>query len=146
MNFKESLIEVFSEGTHEYEVLMNVHDLITSYSPSISAECKTQMILLDQSKIELSSLYYMVSRRISKLKASIQSSYDTQYTRLVKLGRPSNAAIEAEIRLSNSDYLSVCSKLEAMEQIKDLINSYLRCIDATKATAIELLRDSRRID
>lgn len=146
MNFKNILEGIFDEGTEEYDLVKEAYDLISKTTPSISAEAKTNMILLDHSRANLTTIYFMVCRNISKKKDSFQKSYDSQYSRLVKLGRPSNAAIEAEIRVTSPEYATASSQIEALEQVKDLISSYIRCIDSCKQTAVEILRDSRRID
>lgn len=146
INFKELVGDVFAEGTEEFKIITESYDLITKTTPSISAEAKTQMILLDHSRTKLSTLYYMLSREISRQKETYRKDYDAKYTRLVKLGRPSNAAIDAEIRTTCPEYATASVKVEALEQVRELVSSYMRCIDTTKQTAVEVLRDSRRID
>lgn len=146
INFKDLLDGIFDEGTEEFEIIKESYELIVKTTPSISAECKTQMILLDHSRTKLSTLYYLLCREISRQKSKCQKDYDAKYTRFVKLGRPSNAAIEAEIRATSPDYAIASAKIESLEQVRELVSSYMRCIDTTKQTAVELLRDSRRID
>lgn len=146
MDFKILLDGIFNEGTEEYNQIKECYELISKSAPTISAEMKTTMILLDHSRVNLSTIYFMLCRNISKMKAEFQQTYDSQYARLVKLGRPSNAAIEAEIRSQNPEYSGITMKIETFEYVKDLINSYIKCIDECKKTTIEALRDSRRID
>lgn len=146
MNFNDILEGVFPEDSEEWNVLEEAYNLVISSTPTIAAQAKTDMILLDNSKIRLSTIYFMISRNISRQKESIQGEYDTAYTRLVKLGRPSNAAIESEIRMTHPSCASVLQKIEVLEQVKDLVSSYIKGIDSAKQTAIEFLRDSRRID
>ena len=139
-------VDVFPEGSEESQLLRDCYDLIAKSAPTLASEAKTQMILLDQMRAKLSSLYFLLSRNISQLKSSIQSSYDSSYVRLVKLGRPSGAAIEAEIRATNPDYVIVSTKIETYEQVKELVSNYMKSIDSCSRTAIEILRDSRRVD
>ena len=146
MNFKELFEGVFSEDSEELETLQMTYDLVGKSAPSIVAEYKTNMILLDKCKIKLSTMYYMLSRNISKKRETFNDTYNATYTRLVKVGRPSAAAIEAEIKSTNPMYAGISIEIERLEQVKELINLYLRCIDSCKQTATELLRDSRRID
>ena len=146
MNFKDILYGIFDEGTEEYEQISECYDLIAKTAPTIAAEAKTHLLLLDHARINLSTIYFMLCRNISKKREIYQQAYDTQYARLVKLGRPSNAAIEAEIRSTNSDYAVLSRQIESLEQVKDLITAYVRCIDASKQTTFECLRDSRRLD
>jgi len=141
-----TLSEVFPSGSSEYQILSNAYGLIIAGIPQIAAEYKNKLIALDASRAELSSLYFMINRNISKLKATIQTDYDGQYTRLVKIGRPSNTAIEAEIRFNNPDYLKVSNQIEELENVKNLIVNYMKCIDNCRLTTTELFKDSRRID
>lgn len=145
-DFKVVLDNIFSEDTHEYEIIKEAHDIITNNAPTISSEMKTQMILIDRCRTELSTLYFMLNRSIAKLEESYRSTYDKQYTRLVKLGRPSGAAIEAELRSSLPDYVVASEKINTLNSVKDLVSSYMRCLDSRKQTITEIFRDSRRID
>lgn len=146
MNFKEMLEGIFDPGTEEYQIIEESYQLIASTAPTIAAEAKTHLLLLDHMKIKLATLYYMLGRNISKMRVAIQSTYDASYTRLVKLGRPSNAAIETEIRATNPEYAGISRKIDDYEAIRELINNYIRCLDSSKTTTLEVLRDSRRID
>lgn len=146
MNIKEILKDVFEEGTEEFEVISDCYELITKKSPAITSEARLHLTLLDRARIQLSTMYFMLCRNISSLKGICQETYDSQYTRLVKLGRPSNAAIEAEIRTNDKTYAGTVKRIEALEQVKELIISYIKCIDSNKKTATEILIDSRRVD
>lgn len=146
MNFEEIIGDVFSTNSEEFQIIKDTYDLIGMSAPTIAAEFKTHMILLDKYKISLSTMYYMLSRNISEKKEAFSATYNSSYVRLVKLGRPSAAAIEAEIKAGNPAYSGMTHEIEKLQQVKDLINDYLRCIDSCKQTAIEFLRDSRRID
>lgn len=146
IKFEELLEGVFDEGTEEYDIIKEGYEVIIKSAPTLSGEAKTQMILLDHCRSKLSTLYYLVSKKINKYRKEYQKAYDLGYIRLVKLGRPSHAAIDAELRCTCSEYAKVYDKITQLEQVKDLINSYIRCIDNNKQTAIEILRDSRRID
>lgn len=146
MDYSKELSEIFSTESDEYKTLVEINRVLSMSSPSISSEAKSQMIILDSSKTKLSTIYFMLNRAISRLKREVQSAYDIQYTRLVKLGRPSNTAIEAEIRSTNPQYVTNSQRISDLEDIKDLIYNYMKCIDSCKFTASEILRDSRRID
>ena len=143
---REYITDIFPETSEEYKILEEAYEVITSSAHTISAEAKTDMILLDNVRTKLSTLYYMLGRSISRKRASFQTIYDTQYARLVKLGRPSNAAIEAEIRTTNPGAAITMKECAALEEVKNLVEKYIRCVDSAKTTALELLRDSRRVD
>lgn len=146
MNLKDSLREIFPETSEEFQLIIEANELVASSAPSIAGECKTIMIMADHIKPRLATLYFLLSREISKMKETYQASYDAQYVRLVKMGRPSNAAIEAEIRSTNAEFIALSKQIDKYEQVKELINFYVRCIDSLKQSAVEILRDSRRID
>lgn len=146
MKFEKVLEGVFDEGTEEYSIISEAYDLIVKSAPTVSGEAKTHLILLDHCRTNLATLYYMIGRNISKLRDTIQSAYDSSYTRLVKLGRPSKDAIESEIRLTCPEYLVSYKKIRDLEEVQSLVNMYLRCVDSNKTTTLELLRNIQRID
>lgn len=146
MNFKSLLDGVFDEGTEEYTIIEESYNLIVSNAPTIAAEMKTHMILLDHARTKLSTLYYLITREVSRCKRIYEKSYDTQYARLVKLGRPSKDAIEAELKVTCQDYARNYQREEDLLQVKELVSSYMRCIDSCKQSTVEMLRDSRRVD
>lgn len=146
MKIEETLTLAFSEGTEEYETLHTAYKLITTSYPSVASEAKNHLIMLDHSRMKLATLYYGVCRNISHLRDMTQATYDTQYTRLVKMGRPSKDAIEAEIRSTNGEYAGVSKQIKDLEDVKDLISMYMRCIDSNKSTVTEILRNVYRID
>lgn len=142
----EALNGVFDEGTEEREILTEAYDIIRSSHPSVASEAKNHLIMLDHSRVKLSTLYYSITRIISHLRGMVQSTYDAQYTRLVKLGRPSKDAIESEIRTTNPEYSGISQKIKDYEEVKELINMYLRCIDASRSSTQEILKNIYRID
>jgi len=146
MNFKDILEGVFDENSEEFEIISDTYNLITSTVPSVAAECKTNLILLDNARIKLSTLYYMLYRNISKIRRGVESIYNAQYTRLVKVGRPSKDAIEAEIKASSPDYLIASQKIEDYEAVRDLISMYIRCVDNTRSSTLEILKNIYRVD
>ena len=146
MNLKNIFKNVFDEGTEEFEILKDAYELIVSSGMVIHSEFKQTMILADASKVKLATLYYMISTQISEIRSSYEKTYNEIYIKLVKMERPSQHAIETEIKQVYPDYLVACNKIEKFEQVKELITMYIKSIDSIKQTAMEMLRDSRRID
>lgn len=142
----EALNGVFDEGSEEREIIIEAYNIIRTSNPSVASEAKNHLIMLDRSRVKLSTLYYSISRVISSLKDQIQGTYDSQYVRLVKMGRPSKDAIESEIRATNAEYSGISKKIRDYEDVKDLISMYLRCIDSNRSTVTEILRNIYRID
>lgn len=146
MKFKETLEGIFDEGTEEYNIIKETYDLITQSAPTIAAEAKTHLILLDHNKVKLSTLYYGICRKISNLRDQVQTTHDASYVRLVKVGRPSKDAIEAEIRMTNPKYSGISKKISDYEDVKDLISMYIRCVDSSRTTTLEILKNIYRLD
>ena len=146
MKFNDLLQDVFDEGTEEYNIIKDTYDLITDNVPSIAAECKTNLILLDNCRVKLATLYYQLGRSISRAYEGVQQTHDQMYMRLVKLGRPSKEAIESEIRATNPEYSGVSKKVSLLEEVRNLVSMYMRCVDSRKQTTTELLRNINRID
>ena len=146
MKIEETLTLAFNEGTEEHEILHTAYKLITTSYPSVASEAKSHLIMLDHSRMKLATLYYGVCRSISQMRDTTQATYDTQYTRLVKMGRPSKDAIEAEIRSTNGEYAGISKRIKDLEDIKELISMYMRCIDSSRSTVTEILRNVYRID
>lgn len=145
-NVKSLLSEIFGSTSQEVETIVEAYNLIVKTAPTISSEAKTHLILLDHSRIKLASLYYMITRIISKKWNDVQSTYDDTYVQLVRRGRPSKDAIEAEIRQLNPEYSGVSYQISQLEEVKELISMYLRCIDSNRSTTLEILRNISRID
>lgn len=146
MDMKELLDGVFNEGTEEYELIVDTYNLIVQSAPTIASEAKTHLLLLDHNKIKLATLYYSLNRRIMELQDSVQQTHDASYMRLVKLGRPSKEAIESEIRATNPEYAGVSRQINMYESVRDLISNYMRCIDSSRMTTTEILRNIYRVD
>lgn len=143
---KNLLSEIFGPESQEVDTLVDAYNLIVKTAPTVSSEAKTHLLLLDHSRTKLASLYYMITRVISKKWNSMQSTYDETYVQLVRRGRPSKDAIEAEIRQLNPEYSGIAYQVSQLEEVKELINMYLRCIDSNKTTTLEILRNINRID
>lgn len=143
---KDSLVKIFGEKSEELLTITDTYGLIIKGSPTTISEAKTRMVLLDRAKTKLSTIYYMLCREISRLRETVQPTYDAQYTRLVKLGRPTKDAIESEIRASNPEYSGIQNQITAYEDVKTLITMYFRCIESDKGTVSEILRNINRID
>lgn len=146
LNLVTELKNIFGEDSQEANTVYEVYDIITSSAPTTLAEAKTNLILLDHARVKLSTIYFMIDREISRIRNSIQSTYDSQYVTLVKRGRPSKDAIESEIRVLNPEYAGLAYKMEVYNSVKDLVNMYLKCIDSSRMTTIELLRNIDRVD
>lgn len=143
---KELLSGVFEEGTHEYETIQECYELINKTVPSVASEAKTAMILADRCRIEMVTLNYLISRNISNKRSQLRDLGDSQYVRLVKLGRPSKEAIDTEIRSLNPQYRKVSEEVDNLVDVRELINSYIKSLDSFRLTALEVLKDSRRLD
>lgn len=128
----------------ELTSIIRVSAVLTLSTPVTESEANYIMEKLDSGKAELSSIYFQLSREISRLESEVQKDYDSSYSRLVRLGRPSKDAIEAEIRNSNPRYVEVSCRIKSLEDVKELISMYMRSIDAKKVSVLEALRSIKK--
>lgn len=145
-NLEECLKTVISDNSEEYSVIIDTYDLLMSTTPVIASEAKTHLLMLDRFKVQLSTIYYLLTNQISSLKSTMQDTHDSMYVQLVKRGRPSKEAIETEIRALNPEYSGVVQQLDDYSEVKEYINMLLRSIDSRKVTTLEILRTINRID
>lgn len=128
----------------ELTSIIRVSAVLTLSTPVTESEANYIMEKLDLGRAELSSIYFQLSREVSRLESEVQKDYDSSYSRLVRLGRPSKDAIEAEIRNGNPKYVEVSCKIKSLEDIKELISMYMRSIDAKKVSVLEALRSIKK--
>lgn len=145
-NLEEKVSKIFSKDSEEFEVLLETYRLINRSTPLTSADAKNYLINLDHLRVKLSSIYYLISSRVTERKLTTQSTYDNLYVQLVRRGRPSKDAIESEIRELNPEIAGIFYQNCELEDIKSLVEYFLRCIDSSRLTTIELLRSINRID
>ncbi len=146
MTWYEALAEIFPTTSEEYDAITKAYNFVNSPIPMTAAEAKTLMYQIDGIRARLSTVYFLISRELSKQKSLIQHQYDISYTRLVKVGRPSHAAIETELKTMLPDYVIYLDISEKYEQVKELVSSLVRGLDEIKRTTLEAFRDARRID
>lgn len=146
MMWIDALSEIFPESSEEYQAITTAYKFLNSPIPMTAAEAKTLLYQIDGVRSRLSTIYFLISRELSKAKSGIQSEYDAGYTRLVRQGRPSHTAIEAELRTLLPNYLIFSDTSEKYTQVKDLVASFIKGLDGIKQTTLEAFRDSRRID
>lgn len=146
MELENVLKDLFPEGSFEYETLVSTNKLIVGACPATAAAAKNHLISLDHGRVKLSSMYFILGRKITEKKSLMQSTYDAQYTTLVKRGRPSKDAIEAELRSINPEYAGYQKQIHELEELRDLVSMYIRCVDSSKSTVTEILRNIYRID
>lgn len=128
----------------ELTSIVRVSAVLTLSTPVTESEANYIMEKLDSGKAELSSIYFQLSREISRLESEVQKDYDSSYSRLVRLGRPSKDAIEAEIRNGNPMYVEVSCRIKSLEDVKELISMYMRSIDSKKTSVLEALRSIKK--
>lgn len=128
----------------ELTSIIRVSAVLTLSTPVTESEANYIMEKLDSGRAELSSIYFQLSREVSRLESEVQKDYDSSYSRLVRLGRPSKDAIEAEIRNGNPKYVEVSCRIKSLEDVKELISMYMRSIDSKKTSVLEALRSIKR--
>lgn len=95
--------------------------------------------LIDVSQ-DLSWIIVMITRRQNEIKKDIKLKKDPRYVMLVRQGRPSTAAIEAEIRFSDKTLYDLDENIETISNILEYLNKLQDSIDKY----IWLLRDKMK--
>lgn len=135
-----------SLGQEEVSIIMDTYNLINKNNPSILSEIKVHLSLLDGFQTKLSMIYYLLNRTISGRYQEVQEEHDRQYVTLVKRGRPSKDAIEAEIRSTCPEYAKTVIQTESLEEIREFVSMLLKCIESNRRTVTEILRTMGRVD
>lgn len=84
--------------------------------------------LIDLSQ-DLSWIILVMKRRFHELTREMKVMKDPQYVMLVRQGRPSSAAIEAEIRFTNKDLYTVEDNIEIVRNIIEYLQKIIDSMD-----------------
>lgn len=144
-SYKKYFNGIITEDSEEFKTISEIYNILTMRMPSTPSEAFNRVSSLESYRAQLSTIIYMLSMIKDDLNREYRQLYEKEYTKLVLLNRPSHAAIDAEIHSKSTEAFMLRDKLESFDKIFSLLNSYLRCIDSFKTSAMEAWRDSRRI-
>lgn len=141
--YNEDLQDLFPEGTEEYRGLLSITRLLNSSAPSTLAESQIRVSALDSARADLCNLIYYVSIRITKVAKEYSILYNKEFVKYTNLGRPNQTAVDCEVLSRNSSILDLKYKIESYESIRSLLQQYIRSIDQSRSTCIQLWNDNR---
>lgn len=142
----EYLSEILPEGSHEAKVVESVKNLLYRQLPNTAAGCTNRISEIDSIRSELVSLIYQINSYYSDINKEYKFIYDKEFTRLTALGRPSQAAIDSEISSKYPELFEIKIKLEKLDNLRALLNQYIRSLDQSRNSCIENWHDIRRVD
>lgn len=144
-SYKEYFNGVIKEGSEEFKIISEVYNILSSRLPSTAAEAYSRVSSLESYRAQISTMIYVISMLRDDINREYRKLYEKEFTKLSLLNRPSQAAIDAEIHSKSTEAFMLRDKLESYDRILQLLNSYIRCIDSSKSSAVEAWRDSRRV-
>ena len=121
----------FSLSDYEVEFLKELNIELRKPLPSTKLGLEERVNILDMYKLELHNILYMLENKFNEISYQYKEIYNQQHSRLVRMGRPSEVAIEAEIHLDKG-LKSQRDLLQDWEAFKNLLTSYLSTIKSCK--------------
>ena len=144
-SYKQYFNGVIKEDSEEFRTISEVYNILVSRLPQTASEAFSRVSSLESYRAQLSSMIYMISMIKDDVNREYRKLYEREFTKLSLLNRPSQAAIEAEIHSKSTEAFMLRDRLESFDRVLALLNSYIRCIDSCKTSAMECWRDARRV-
>lgn len=136
--YLEKLLETvknkFSLTDYETEFLKEINIELRRPTPSTKLGLEERVTLLDNYKVRLHNMLFMLENKFNEIEYQYKSRYNPEYSRLVKAGRPSGQAIEAEIFANKLDLKEKHDLLQDWESFKALLTSYIKTLRDCKET------------
>ena len=127
-------------GESEKKVISECLNIIREISPIDGALIFSKMERIINLSDDLAWIITLLNISRNALRKDIQKIKDPKYVALVRQNRPSSAAIESEIRISNKDIVS----LESTESDLLIIIEYLNSIQKSLDRYLWVLRDKEQ--
>jgi len=135
-NLVMKLKDKFNLSDYETEFLERLNTELRRPVPTTQLGIEDRLYLLDVLKIDLHNMLYVLEERFSSMEYEYKEKYNIEHTRLVRAGRPSEAAIDSEIH-TNTSLKSTRDLLNDWQSFKGLLTSYLSVIKACKDTCLK---------
>ena len=130
----------FALSDYEANFLREVNSELRKPTPSTPSMIGDRLTKLDDLRVRLLSMIYMITDKESEFAYEYYEKYNSDFTRLVRMGRPSTPAIEAEIH-NNAAMHKKKALLESFDAFKGMLFGYVKTIDGAKQTCYERARD-----
>lgn len=125
----------FSLSDYEVDFLKELNIELRKPLPSTRLGLEERVNVLDMYKLELHNILYMLENKFNEISYQYREKYNQNHSRLVRMGRPSEAAIDAEIWLDKG-LKSQRDLLQDWEVFKNLLTSYLSTIKSCKESCM----------
>lgn len=127
-NIREYLKGIVEIGESE-SIIVNCLNSIREISPIDAPVAFAKMERITNLSDDLAWIISILNRKNNELKRSVQKLKDPKYVALVRQNRPSSAAIEAEIRLTNKDIVEFEDKISRLENVLEYLNHIQKSLD-----------------
>lgn len=128
-NIREYLKDIIDIGKSE-SIIINCLNSIREISPIDAPVAFAKMERITNLSDDLAWIISILNRRNNEMKRSVQKLKDPKYVALVRQNRPSSAAIEAEIRLTNKEVVEFEDKISRLENVIEYLNHIQKSLDS----------------
>lgn len=128
-NIREYLKDIIDIGKSE-SIITNCLNSIREISPIDAPVAFAKMERITNLSDDLAWIISILNRRNNEMKRSVQKLKDPKYVALVRQNRPSSAAIEAEIRLTNKEVVEFEDKISRLENVIEYLNHIQKSLDS----------------
>ena len=132
----------FGLSDYESNILRKINLELRKPTPSSPGMIGERLNLLDELRVQLLNMIYVVTDKNSEFAYSYYEKYNSEFTRLTRMGRPSSQAIDAEINKEPSMHRKR-SLLDNFDAFRGMLFGYIKTIDGAKQTCYEKARETR---
>jgi len=144
----DSVLEDVKEriGFTDYEIgiIKDIISIIEEPLPNTLAGAQNKVSKIDALRPRLINLIYVANKVFIKMDKEYSIKYNTEHTRLSKMGRASLGAIEAEV-LKRDDVWDYKERRDYAEQVRWLLRGYLTSLDQSRGSNVERWKDNRKL-
>lgn len=123
------LSDVSPIGESETKIISECLNIIREVSPIDGPLIFSKMERVVSLSDDLAWIISMLNVTRNGIKRDVMKAKDPKYVSLVRQNRPSSAAIEAEIRLSNKDIVDLETKEDNISIVIDYLNNIQKSLD-----------------
>ena len=121
----------FSLTDYEVEFIRDINNELKRPMPNTKIGLEERVNVLDAYKVKLHNMLFMLENKFNEISYQYREKYNIEHTKLVRNGRPSEAAIDAEI-WTNKALKEQRDLLQDWESFKGLLTSYIATIKSCK--------------
>lgn len=114
--------------------------------PAGRTACQERIAQLGLLRSRLDTLILQLKEIRSKFKREYEKRFDSEYSRLVKLGKPSQQAIVSEIRSKNQEVVDLSDKIERLGHFIEYLSDLRWTLGVVREDLHERARDVLRTE